>query len=270
MVAPLISFVAPLFVPGSRSDRFHKAEASGADAIILDLEDAVAEDGKDAARDAVLAFLPKATCPVIVRVNGQGTPWHEADVEALARCRPTALMLPKAESAASVMAVCKRLGAPVPIIALIETAKGLAHISEIAGAPNVAILAFGSVDFSLDIGCSHEQLPLLSARSEIVWRSRAAGLAAPLDGVTVNLDDANMLDADATHAAALGFGGKLAIHPKQIAPIRNAFLPSEQTIEWAREVLAAASSGNAVRVHGEMVDRPVVERARRILSFAEG
>ena len=110
---------------------------------------------------------------------------------------------------------------------------------------------------------------MLSARSEIVWRSHAAGLAAPLDGVTVNLDHADMLDADAKHAAALGFGGKLAIHPNQIAPIRNAFRPSEQTIQWAREVLAAASSGNAIRVQGEMVDRPVVERARKILSFAK-
>jgi citrate lyase subunit beta/citryl-CoA lyase len=178
-------------------------------------------------------------------------------------------MLPKVESASSIAMVSARLGTVIPIIALIETAKGLAHLSEIADMAGVAILAFGSVDFSLDIGCHHEQQPLLAARSEIVWRSRAADLAAPLDGVTAMLDDAEMLDADARHAVALGFGGKLAIHPKQIAPIRNAFAPSEQAILWARAVLAAASSGNAVRVEGEMVDRPVIERARRILSMVE-
>ena len=132
--------------------------------------------------------------------------------------------------------------------------------------PGVAVIAFGSIDFSLDLGCVHERQALLAARSEIVWRSRAARRAAPIDGVTTGLSNLGMTEDDARHSAMLGFVGKMAIHPKQIGPIGRAFRPGEEEIAWAHRILGAATDGEAIQIEGEMVDRPVIERARRILS----
>jgi citrate lyase subunit beta/citryl-CoA lyase len=257
--------VAPLFVPASRPDRFHKADQSGADAIILDLEDAVAPADKERARDAIIAHIAGLKSTVIVRINAPDTPWHLADVDALSRFDGTTLMLPKVERPEDIAFVVRRIGRDPPVIALVETARGLARLSEILVMENVVMAAFGSVDFSLDLGCAHERLPLLTARSEIVWRSRAAGRLAPLDGVTTDLNDAGFLDADARHAVELGFGGKLAIHPKQARPILAAFQPNDEACAWARRILASAPTDEAVRIDGEMIDRPVIERARKIL-----
>jgi citrate lyase subunit beta/citryl-CoA lyase len=256
--------VAPLFVPASRPDRFRKAAASGADAVILDLEDAIAPEDKERAREAVVEHAAGLGLPVIVRVNAVDTPWHDADIAALVRLEGVALMLPKTERPQDIAAVVRRIGRDCPIIALIETAAGLSRLHDILPSNGVVMAAFGSVDFSVDIGCAHERLPLLTARGEIVWRSRAAGRAAPLDGVTTALDDEMSLEADLKHATEMGFGGKLAIHPKQIDAIHHAFTPDDGTVAWARKVLEASSSGSAARLEGEMIDRPVVERARRI------
>ncbi|MDH7804588.1 MULTISPECIES: CoA ester lyase [unclassified Rhizobium] len=260
--------VAPLFVPASRPDRFHKADQSGADAIILDLEDAVAPADKERARDAVISHIADLKSSVIVRINAPGTPWHEGDLDALARLKNLAIMLPKAERPEEIMNAVLRINRNVPVIALIETAVGLARLPDLMSAENVVMVAFGSVDFSLDLGCAHERLALLNARSEIVWRSRAARRAAPLDGVTTDLSNPEITKDDARHAAALGFGGKLAIHPKQVEQIRQAYRPDEQTVAWARNIVAQTASGEAIQVNGEMVDRPVIERARLILSRA--
>ena len=260
--------VAPLFVPGSRPERFPKAAASGADAVILDLEDAVAPASKDGARKAVAERAGSLDCPVIVRINAVGTPWFEADVEAVRALPIAAVMLPKAEGAADLADLGRKLQRQLAVIALIETAAGLERLSETLGAPNILCAAFGSIDFALDIGCAHGRIALLGARSEIVWRSRAARKPAPLDGVTSRVDVPLAAHRDARHAAALGFGGKLAIHPAQVEPIRKAFQPLPSTVDWAESVLAASTSGEATRVDGEMIDGPVVERARRILSRA--
>lgn len=242
-----------------------KAAESGADAVIIDLEDAVAAADKEVARKAVLEHANGLKPPVIVRINARGTPWYDIDTKAIRSVGIAAVMLPKAESAADIIDLSARFGHYTAIIALVETATGLASLPQILAAPNVARIAFGSIDFALDIGCAHDQQVLLNDRSEIVWRSRAAKRAAPLDGVTTDFNTPDIVEADATHAAALGFGGKLAVHPRQIEPIQRAFRPSEAMIAWAQTVTAAAS-GTAIQVDGQMVDRPVIESARRILA----
>jgi citrate lyase subunit beta/citryl-CoA lyase len=258
--------IAPLFVPGSRPDQFAKAAASGADAVIIDLEDAVAAADKEEARKSVLEYADGLKPPVIVRINARGTPWYDMDTKAIRSIGITAVMLPKAESAADIVDLSARFGHHTAIIALVETAAGLANLPQILAAPNVVRIAFGSIDFALDIGCALDQQVLLNARSEIVWRSRAAKRAAPLDGVTRDFNTSDAVEADAAHGAALGFGGKLAIHPRQIEPIQRAFRPSETMIAWAQTMMAATAADMAIQVDGQMVDRPVIERARRVLA----
>ncbi|MFG1398047.1 HpcH/HpaI aldolase/citrate lyase family protein [Roseixanthobacter pseudopolyaromaticivorans] len=255
-----------LFVPGDRPERFGKALAAGADAIILDLEDAVAVAEKPRARDAIAAGFPSGGGPIFLRVNPVGTPWHAEDL-ALARRLPLAgLVLPKAESVADI----PDLG-DVPVMALVESARGIANARAIAAAPQVRRLAFGSIDFAADIGSSHTNDALLAARSELVLASRLAGLAGPLDGVTAGFDDAALCERDAAYAASLGCAGKLCIHPRQIAPVIKGFAPSEAELAWATRVLAASSAGGAaVKVDGAMVDTPVRLRAEGILARAQG
>jgi citrate lyase subunit beta / citryl-CoA lyase len=250
---------APLFVPANRPERFEKAARSGADAVILDLEDAVPFDAKDAARSALRRDF--TDLPVVVRVNAAGSAAHAADLMAVSALRPAAIILPKAESPSFVEALANTLACQV--IALIETARGLANARQIAAAQGVARLAFGSVDLCADLGCAHEREILAPARFELVLASRLAGIAAPIDGVTVRLDDLSETSSDAAHARDLGMGGKLCIHPSQIAPVREAFAPGEAEIAWARRVLA--SGDGAVLVDGAMVDEPVRARARAIL-----
>lgn len=251
--------VAPLFVPATRPERVAKAAASGSDALILDLEDAVAPADKSAAR-AALAALVLPGLPVILRINAAGTPWHEDDLRLAASLGLAAVMLPKSEGAAELAATHAATGKP--LIALVETARGLANLAEIAAAPGVRRLAFGSVDFAADLGCAHEPEALLFPRTQIVLASRLAGLAPPLDGVTLALDDANAAEADANRAAGLGFGGKLCIHPRQIAPVRRGFAPSARELAWAEAVLAAGEGVAAV--DGQMIDAPVRRRAEQI------
>lgn len=254
------TILTPLFVPANRPERFAKAAASGADAVILDLEDAVAADAKDAARGALARDF--TDLPVIVRINAHGTPWHVADVAAVARLRPAAVMLPKAEDADLAAQVAQATG--VPMIALVESARGLANARLLAAVPGVVRLAFGSVDYCADLGCAHLREVLLPVRCELVLASRLADIAAPIDGVTVQLDDPTASHVDAAHAGDLGMGGKLCIHPRQITEVQRAFAPSPDQIAWARRVLA--SGDGAVSVDGAMVDEPVRIRARAILA----
>lgn len=245
---------APLFVPANRPERFAKAAVSGADAVILDLEDAVAAEAKDAARDALdIGFTD---LPVLVRINAFGTPWHEADLAAVRALKPAAVILPKAEVAG--------LDLGLPVIALIETARGMAEARQIA--PRVARLAFGSIDYCAELGCAHLREVLLPARSELVLASRLAGIAAPIDGVTTALDDMAVTAGDAAHARDLGMTGKLCIHPRQIGAVLGAFRPSAAELDWARRVLA--SGDGAAQVDGAMVDEPVRIRARSLLARA--
>ncbi|WP_374384180.1 CoA ester lyase [Dongia sp.] len=268
MVASFQSPIVPLFVPGDRPERYAKAVQSGADAIIVDLEDAVSPDNKALARVSLARHEIRGV-PVIVRINACESPCFEDDLAALQNVHFTAIMLPKTNSAADIRAVHEGLGRIVPVVPLIETAVGLAALSEIMGASGVGVVAFGALDYAMDLGCSPSWEPMLAARSEIVFRSRLAGLAAPIDGVTTVLDDADQVQADTERAIALGFGGKLMIHPRQIAPALRAFLPNDETLLWARQVIDLSGSGGAMQLNGAMIDRPVLERARRIISLSD-
>ncbi|MBB5536173.1 HpcH/HpaI aldolase/citrate lyase family protein [Rhizobium giardinii] len=252
---------APLFVPADRPERFGKAASTGADAVILDLEDAVAVERKEFARASLTAEF--TGLPIIVRINALGTPWHASDVAAVAALAPAAVMLPKSGDPSTVQSVGDAVG--VPLIALIETAQGLASARMLAATPCVRRLAFGSVDFCVDIGMVHLRENLLPVRLELVLASRLASIAAPIDGVTLQLDDDAFSRDDAEHARSLGMSGKLCIHPKQVSVVKNAFLPSEQEVAWARRVLTSADG--ATSIDGSMVDEPVRSRARSVLAL---
>jgi len=262
-----------LFVPGNRSERFAKAIASGAGAVILDLEDAVPPEGKSAAREAVCHWLRDnardRTGIAWVRVNSTDTEFFAEDVHALAGVPLCGLMLPKAESAAQLRSVADVFGTTAtPIIALVESAVGIWNALEIAQSPQVERLAFGSVDFQLDSGIQDEDQGLLFARSQLVMASRIARLEAPIDGVTVQIGDAAQLARDVARARALGFGAKLCIHPNQVAGVEQGFAPSSEEVSWARAVVGAfeKAAGSAARLEGKLIDLPVVERARRLLA----
>ena len=261
---PARGLLAPLFVPADRPERFVKAAASGADAVIVDLEDAVAPSAKDAARAGLVEALPPDVA-VVVRVNAAGTPWHDADVALVARHPGLGLMLPKAEDAATVARLAARIGADRVLVALVESALGVHCAVDIARVPGVTQLAFGPADFCNDIGSDADNEALLLARSTLVLASRIGGLTAPLDGPCFDFRDPAVTRAEAAHARALGFGGKLCIHPAQVAWVGEAFRPNEAEAAWARKVLAAGASGGAAGVDGMMVDAPVLARARRIL-----
>lgn len=260
-----------LFVPGHRPERFDKALATGADAVILDLEDAVPGSAKDDARQAVSNWLRQRTRPgtgpqVLVRVNARGTPQHAADVAACST-GVDGVVLPKSETVDELSALAQALPS-VALLPLVETAAGLAASLALAGAPGVQRLVFGTIDFQLDLGIEGDGEELLWFRSQLVLNSRLAGRAAPVDGVSTVLDDPAQVLSEAQRARRLGLGAKLCIHPRQIAPVHEAFAPTAAQLEWARRVLEAAraSGGAAVAVDGAMVDRPVILRAEALLA----
>ena len=259
-----------LFVPGSRPDRFEKALAAGAHAVIIDLEDAVAPVDKERARTAVSAWLAPHHA-VMVRINGADTAWFRDDLALCSRPGVAAVMLPKAERAEDVAAV-HRAGAAT-VLPLIESAAGMAALAAIAAAPGVQRLVFGSIDFQVDLGMRDVlEDELLFFRSQLVLVSRLAGLQAPVDGVSTAIDDADQLRDDVLRARRLGFGGKLCIHPRQVASVNRHFAPSEAERAWAQRVLdaAAASGGAAIAVDGKMVDKPVILRAQAIRDDRQG
>jgi len=253
-----------LFVPGNRPERFDKALGAGADAVIVDLEDAVPPAAKSAARDAVAAWLAPAHA-IVLRINAAGTPWFEDDLALARRAGVAAVMLPKAERAAEVEAV-----GDVAVIALLESAAGLANARAVAACPNVRRLAFGAIDFQLDLGLQAGFDDLLAFRSEIALASRLAGLAPPVDSPSVAIEHADEVEREARAARRLGFGGKLCIHPRQVAGVNAAFAPTPDELAWAARVVEAAraSGGAAVQVDGRMIDRPVILRAQRLLDQA--
>lgn len=287
-----------LFVPGNRPERFDKALRAGADAVIVDLEDAVAPPDKEAARATVGAWLDtkpleslRSTAAnarnadaqvspdpqlsrvpaLVVRINGADTSWFADDLALAAKGGLHALMIPKAERAGTLAAVVDA-GARA-VVPMIESASGFAALPELCAAAGVERLAFGNIDFQVDLGMrdAHED-ELLYFRSRIVLESRLAGLAAPIDGVCTAIDDAARLATDVQRARRLGFGAKLCIHPRQVAQVNSSFAPSDEERAWARRVLdaAAAAGGAAVAVDGKMVDKPVMLRAEAILREAGG
>ncbi|GHC78212.1 HpcH/HpaI aldolase/citrate lyase family protein [Limoniibacter endophyticus] len=260
-----MTLLAPLFVPGDRPDRFAKALATPASAVIIDLEDAVDPARKDEARGNLVGH-GLSNKPVFGRLNAADTRWWDDDMRAAVEARLAGVLIPKAESIEALYEARAKLRPDSHIIPLVETAVGLSRLRDMLMVPGVLCAGFGSLDFGLDLGCEPEWEPLLYARSEIVLASRLANVSAPIDGVTPSFDDPERVEADARRARSMGFAGKLLIHPKQIAPVLAAFRPSSQDIEWARRVVEAATSDAAIKVDGQMIDKPLVEKARRILS----
>lgn len=268
-----------LFVPADRPERYAKALASGADAVVIDLEDAVAPGAKAQARAALAAAWPElASMPaglaarVVVRVNAPGSTDFEPDIVLCARLAPGAVLVPKAESVPALVRMRAQLAPVSDLIALIESAQGLAAARALAASGVVNRLAFGHIDLQADLGmrCGADESELLPARFELVLASRLAGLPPPIDGVTADFRDSGRVGAQAERALRLGFGAKLCIHPAQVAPVHAAFVPSADEQAWAERVLAAArgAAGGAIQVDGRMVDRPVVLLAERMLRHA--
>jgi citrate lyase subunit beta/citryl-CoA lyase len=261
---PLLS---PLFVPADRPDRFEKAAASGADAIIVDLEDAVAPADKEKARRNFEA-LGRLQTLTFVRINPETTDWFEDDLEALGAFGLRNVFLPKVEEVRLVDAVETVLGKGAIVIATIETARGVANAREIAQHRSVRQLAFGTADYALDLGITPNPDALSIALTLLVIASRAEGRPGPLDGPTFDLSDSGTLAADVERAARLGAGGKLCIHPKQIETVRRGFAPTREEIDWARMIVEAGDGAGAARAGDQFADKPIVERARLILQRA--
>lgn len=253
-----------LFVPGDRAERFDKAWDSLADEVIIDLEDAVAPERKGVARTAVSAWLDPAR-PVWIRVNAMDSPWFAEDVALARHAGVAGVVLPKAETVPQPLAqLCDER--EIGLMPLIETAAGLRACSVLAAESGVVRFAFGALDFQLDLGIEGDDDALLAFRSQLVLESRLAGLTAPVDGITAEVKDLDRVRSDAQRARRLGFGGKLCIHPQQVAEVNRAFSPSDQERKWANRILAAmkSSQGAAVALDGRMIDRPVFLKAALI------
>jgi (S)-citramalyl-CoA lyase len=268
-----------LFTPANRPERFPKAAATGADALILDLEDAVAGAGKAEARANLVAHFrgdwrrDLARGQVCgLRVNNLHTAAGLRDLAEIAEAglRPDFVVVPKVESAAEVRVYARHLPG-VALLPAIESARGVEAAIDIATAdPLVQGLAFGGADLAVDLRAALTWEPMLAARSRLVQAAAIAGIAV-VDVPHFVLDDADGIKADAARAKALGFTAKLAIHPKQIAPIVEVFTPSDAEIAEAREIVAALekAGGNAVEYRGKMVEGPVVKAAQRVIALAD-
>jgi citrate lyase subunit beta/citryl-CoA lyase len=261
-----------LFVPGNRADRFDKAVASQAGAIVVDLEDAVAPNDKAAARAKFAAWFrayDSAPERILVRINDESTPWFDEDIALIAESGVRGVVLPKAESTSQIERIGSALAANSFVVPLVETAKGILDVDSLARTAHVQRIAFGTLDYALNLDLTGDDRGFAYPACRIALASRAAGIASPIAGVTTEIDDQSRLLADLDFARACGFGAKLCIHPKQVDAIHAAMRPSEAEIAWAKRVAAAAeSSQGAVQLDGKMVDRPVIAKAMRILARA--
>ncbi len=264
-----------LYVPGHREELFDKAFASEADAVVLDLEDAVPADRKTSAREAVVRLLSRAaTKPVWVRVNAAGSAEFERDMEALTAARPAGIRLAKCESATDVETVAARVPG-VPVQCLIETALGVERAYGLACSHlDVVSIGLGEADLRSELGVD-DDAGLLYARSRIVVASRAAGLEPPVQSVYVNPRDELGLVRTCRQGRGLGFFGRSAVHPAQVAAINAAYTPSPQEIAKAQTIvdqLAAEEEngrGALILADGSFVDRAVAVAARRTIALAQ-
>jgi citrate lyase subunit beta/citryl-CoA lyase len=264
-----------LFVPGTRPERFMKALDSGASGVVLDLEDAVAEEDKENARDAIRtawpSFSPEQKKRLVIRTNSPGSKFYSADLILAQQLEVACLLIPKSESLDQINGAALILP-NTAIIPMIETAIGLDKLKEIANSNQVIRLALGNLDLQADLGmvCDLQETELQTARFQTVLASRLAQIAPPIDGVTPSTDDIERITDDAERAKRMGFGGKLCIHPKQVAIVIKAFIPTEEDLAWAQRVIEAdmTSKGSAVKLDGRMIDRPVVLLAKRTLAIA--
>lgn len=263
-----------LFVPATRPERFAKALASGADVVIVDLEDSIAEEEKEAARNLIRMvwsnFSLEQKRQFVIRVNALSSRHYIQDMVLAKELSIACVMIPKAESVDEINGVAQALG-NVAIIPLIESAVGIDNIAELAGISTVLRLALGNIDLQADLGmtCDAQELELLPARFRMVVASRIAQLVPPIDGVTPSTEDVARIADDARRSKRMGFGAKLCIHPKQVAIVKTAFMPTEEEIHWAKRVIQAdeESHGGVVKLDGRMIDRPVVLLACRTLAI---
>lgn len=263
-----------LFVPASRPDRFERALTSGADAVIIDLEDAVATAEKDIAlRHLLVALDAGLSRPAYVRINAADSEWFERDVAALsgaARGDLAGVFVPKTESAETIARVDAAIGGGSQVIALVESAAGVARARQIAAAPGMARFAVGAADLSFDLDTEIVSATIDWVYAHLVVESRLAGLAAPVASPPFEIRDLEIVEREAVRLRGLGATAQMCIHPGQIAPIHAGFLPTADRIEWARRVVAATAATDGVaQVDGRMIDKPLRERAERILASTE-
>lgn len=268
--------ISYLFVPANKKVMISKALTYGANAIILDLEDAVHPDEKPLGRDNIQNWLTTINNTIIntsiyIRINHPKEKEFKNDVDLLNSLNETLMtgvMIPKLEDAEILSYIKSKLHLAIskrPFIGIIETARGVHHCEEIANS-GVTRLAFGSLDYSLDIDCQQTAEALLYARSRIVIASRIANLISPIDCVTPEFCTPNTLLMDANHARALGFSAKLCIHPDQIDTVNKAFKPTEEKIKWAQEVVKQSTASYAFQINGEMIDLPLIKQATGIIN----
>lgn len=257
-----------LFVPADRPERHQRALDSGAAAVIVDLEDAIAAAKKDEARqilvDSLAAREGDTTC--LVRINSPLLAAGRADLEALPPMRVDGIVVPKADARSVEIAATAEL----PIVALVETAAGVLDAAAIAAHPAVDVLMLGPVDLSFELGVTEpsDGDELGTARGLLVLAAAAGGIPGPLDGPCVLPRDEAALALEIDRARRLGFAGKSCIHPSQVGPVNAGFAPTAAEVEWATAVDSAyeeADGSGVVVLDGEMIDLPVVLRARRIL-----
>jgi len=269
-----------LFFPGTRPDMYAKAVASGADQVCMDLEDAVAPESKQEARASAMSVLQAADFDperFVLRINSPSTPEGDRDLAALGelttlRGSPLTLMIPKLDSPEGLDQVRGRIhdGGMTPrLIPIVETARGLACVEELAQADCVVAILFGGLDLSIDLGAALEWDALLYARSRTVHAARLGGVGA-IDMPFFDIPDHEGLREDATRIRRLGFKGKAAIHPTHVSPIQEIFSPSEDEVTQARRVTEAARASKGVfMLDGVMVDRPGIVAAERIVAWAD-
>jgi citrate lyase subunit beta/citryl-CoA lyase len=267
----LSSAISYLFVPASRPERYGKALASGADRVIIDLEDAVAVEDKESSLGHLIAALRAGLeAPAHVRINADDSLLFERDLAALAALSDAArgslsgVVLPKAEDPASLIRIRKLLGEEIELVALVESALGLSRVREISKTPGLSRFALGAVDLTFDLDADIDSPTIDHAYCTLVVESRVAGLPGPIASPPLSITNPDATEKDALRLRALGLTAQLCIHPSQIGPIHAGFLPTDEQLVWAKNVLA--SEGGAVQVDGHMVDKPVRDRARRILA----
>lgn len=273
--AATIAPVTYLFVPAARPDRFEKALASGADRVIVDLEDAVDADEKSDARQSLrAALLAGLSAPVLVRVNAADSPWFAEDLQMLSEVMRqdahaiAGIVLPKVERAKMVRDAREAAGDladDIEMIGLIESAEGVLRVADLA-ASGLTRLGVGAVDLSVDLG-SEVHSPLLNyVYVQAVLASRAAGISAPIGSPPLDIHDGAGIEATARSLKAMGVTGQLCIHPAQVTPLHTGYAPTQAQVEWAHRVLS--STGGSTQVDGQMVDRPVRDRARQLITLA--
>ena len=256
--------ITPLFVPGTRSDRFEQAIQSGADTIIIDLEDSVCPSQKQVARENLLGF-DKQGCNLFVRVNDLDSPFVRDDLACLKKCGEVGIMLSKSEDPHAITQWLEQHSGTRQILCLIETVKGFAQTSALMQHENVIGCAFGHFDFSTDLGCEADISLLAPYRADLVLQSKLHGKAAPLDCVTADISQIGQLKLDCEDAKRRGFGGKLLIHPSQVKPAQSIFLPSEDDYEKAKELVAVTANQAVIQHEGRMIDKPILKKAEQLI-----